>query len=70
MRKFMMAAGLAVLLTGCGDDDIYDNYVNPQYAVRFDIQKDVIKFRNGVFTVKSWDESQKPAYIARTQKKI
>lgn len=69
MRKFMLAAGLAVLLSGCGDDGIYGNYVNQQYGVRLDVQKDVIKFRNGVFTVKSWDESQKPVYIARTQNK-
>lgn len=33
------------------------------------IQKDVIKFRDGVFTVKSWDESKKPIYIAKTQNK-
>ncbi|EFO1890081.1 hypothetical protein DUZ50_12970 [Escherichia coli] len=69
MRKLMMVAGLAVLLSGCGDDGIYGNYVNQQYGVRLDIQKDVIKFRNGVFTVKSWDESQKPIYIAKTQNK-
>ncbi|ECJ9600618.1 hypothetical protein FQP43_22850 [Salmonella enterica] len=69
MRKFMLAAGLAVLLSGCGDDGIYGSYVNQQYGVRLDVQKDVIKFRNGVFTVKSWDESQKPVYIARTQNK-
>ncbi|EFT2849814.1 hypothetical protein KZT46_004397 [Escherichia coli] len=69
MRKLMMVAGLAVLLSGCGDDGIYGNYVNQQYGVRLDIQKDVIKFRNGVFTVKGWDESQKPVYIARTQNK-
>ncbi|HCX5831813.1 TPA: hypothetical protein OZV28_004887, partial [Escherichia coli] len=55
MRKFMLVAGLAVLLAGCGDDGIYGNYTNQQYGVRLDIQKDVIKFRNGVFTVKSWD---------------
>ena len=55
MRKFMLVAGLAALLTGltgCGDDGIYGNYINQQYGVRLDIQKDVIKFRNGVFTVK------------------
>ncbi|ECE4761397.1 hypothetical protein DC502_22745 [Salmonella enterica] len=69
MRKLMMVAGLAVLLSGCGDDGIYGNYVNQQYGVRLDIQKDVIKFRNGIFTVKSWDESQKPIYIAKTQNK-
>ncbi|HDS2715364.1 TPA: hypothetical protein QID56_004889 [Klebsiella pneumoniae subsp. pneumoniae] len=69
MRKFMLVAGLAVLLSGCGDDGIYGSYVNQQYGVRLDVQKDVIKFRNGVFTVKSWDESQKPVYIARTQNK-
>ncbi|QCC79916.1 hypothetical protein D1Y71_05755 [Klebsiella pneumoniae] len=69
MRKFMLVAGLAVLLSGCGDDGIYGCYVNQQYGVRLDVQKDVIKFRNGVFTVKSWDESQKPVYIARTQNK-
>ncbi|MJR82192.1 hypothetical protein DOA24_22530, partial [Salmonella enterica subsp. enterica] len=64
MRKFMLVAGLAVLLAGCGDDGIYGNYVNQQFGVRLDIQKDVIKFRDGVFTVKSWDESKKPIYIA------
>ena len=69
MRKLMLATGLVVLLSGCGDDGIYGNYVNQQYGVRLDIQKDVIKFRNGVFTVKSWDESKKPVYIARTQNK-
>lgn len=69
MRKFMLAAGLATLLAGCGDDGIYGNYVSPQYGVRLDIQKDVIKFKDGVFNVKSWDESQKPIYIARTQNK-
>lgn len=69
MRKLMLAAGLAVLLSGCSDAGIYGNYVNQQFGVRLDIQKDVIKFRNGVFTVKSWDESKKPVYIARTQNK-
>ncbi|HAO9857766.1 TPA: hypothetical protein IRP05_003339 [Escherichia coli O25b:H4-ST131] len=69
MRKLMLAAGLAVLLSGCGDDGIYGNYVSPQYGVKLDINKDVIKFRDGVFTVKSWDESQKPLYIAKTQNK-
>ncbi len=24
MRKFMLAAGLATLLTGCGDDGVYE----------------------------------------------
>ncbi|WJW93784.1 hypothetical protein QVH37_17615 [Enterobacter pseudoroggenkampii] len=69
MRKLMMVAGLVTLLSGCGDDGIYGNYVNQQYGVRLDVQKDVIKFRNGVFTVKSWDESNKPIYIAKTQNK-
>ncbi|EAA5357434.1 hypothetical protein E2L80_11670 [Salmonella enterica subsp. enterica serovar Virchow] len=69
MRKFMLVAGLAVLLAGCGDDGIYGNYVNQQFGVRLDIQKDVIKFRDGVFTVKSWDKSKKPIYIAKTQNK-
>ncbi|MFP1722915.1 hypothetical protein [Lonsdalea quercina] len=69
MRKFMLVAGLTVLLAGCGDDSIYGNYVNQQFGVRLDIQKDVIKFRDGVFTVKSWDESKKPIYIAKTQNK-
>ncbi|ECE0915063.1 hypothetical protein OJ325_004560 [Salmonella enterica] len=69
MRKLMLAAGLAVLLSGCGDDGIYGNYVSPQYGVKLDINKDVIKFRDSVFTVKSWDESQKPLYIAKTQNK-
>ena len=59
MRKFMLVAGLAAILSGCGDDGIYGNYVNQQFGVRLDIQKDVIKFRDGVFTVKSWDESKK-----------
>lgn len=69
MRKFMMVAGLVTLLSGCGDDGICGNYVNQQFGVRLDVQKDVIKFRNGVFTVKSWDESNKPIYIAKTQNK-
>ncbi|HEB1779810.1 TPA: hypothetical protein RY500_003903 [Escherichia albertii] len=69
MRKLMLVAGLAVLLSGCGDDGIYGNYVNQQFGVRLDIQKDVIKFRDGVFIVKGWDESKKPVYIARTQNK-
>lgn len=69
MRKFMMVAGLVTLLSGCGDDGIYGNYVNQQYGVRLEVQKDVIKFRNGIFTVKSWDVSKKPIYIAKTQNK-
>ncbi|ELY4724308.1 MULTISPECIES: lipoprotein [Cronobacter] len=69
MRKILVAAGLAALLSGCGNDGIYGKYVNAQYGVRLEIQKDVIKFRDGVFTVKSWDETQKPVYIARTQNK-
>lgn len=69
MRKLMMVAGLVTLLSGCGDDGIYGSYVNQQYGVRLDVQKDVIKFRNGVFTVKSWDESKKPIYIAKAQNK-
>ena len=69
MRKLMMVAGLVTLLSGCGDDGIDGGHVNQQYGVRLDIQKDVIKFRDGVFTVKSWDESKKPVYIARTQNK-
>ena len=69
MRKILLAVGFATLLSGCGDVGIYGNYVNPQYGVRLDIQKDVIKFRDGVFNVKAWDESQKPIYIAKTQNK-
>ncbi|EAA6473068.1 hypothetical protein FGU38_20025 [Salmonella enterica subsp. enterica serovar Amager] len=69
MRKVLLAVGISFLLAGCGDDGIYGDYVSPQYGVRLDIQKDVIKFRDGVFTVKSWDESQKPVYIAKTQHK-
>ncbi|WBU48827.1 hypothetical protein PF050_20620 [Kosakonia pseudosacchari] len=69
LGKFLVVAGLAALLSGCGDDGIYGRYENSQYGVRLDIQKDVIKFRDGVFTVKSWDESQKPIYIAKTQNK-
>lgn len=65
----MMVAGLVTLLSGCGDDGIYGNYVNQQFGVRLDIQKDVIKFRDGVFTVKNWDEGKKPVYIVRTQNK-
>ena len=48
MRKFMLAAGLAAILSGCSDDGIYGKYVNQQFGVRLDIQKDVIKFRDGV----------------------
>ncbi|EAA7679874.1 hypothetical protein CHT23_001697, partial [Salmonella enterica subsp. houtenae serovar 48:z4,z32:-] len=44
-------------------------YVSPQYGVKLDINKDVIKFKNGVFNVKDWDESQKPIYVAKTQNK-
>ena len=29
MRKFMLVAGLAVLLAGCGDDGIYGNLILP-----------------------------------------
>lgn len=67
MRKLMMVAGLAVLLSGCGDDGIYGNYVNQQYGIRLDIQKDTIKFKGMTYSVKSWDESKKPVYIAKTQ---
>ncbi|EIS5756639.1 hypothetical protein LZ898_004676 [Salmonella enterica] len=71
MKKLLAVCviGLASFLSGCGDDGIYGNYVNKQYGVRLDIQKDVIKFRDGVFTVKSLDESKKPVYIAKTQNK-
>ena len=70
MKKLMAVAviGLASLLAGC-NDGINGKYVNEQYGVRLDIEKDVIKFKDGVFNVKSWDESQKPVYIARTQNK-
>jgi len=70
MRKLLAVGvlGLASLLSGCGDS-IYGEYVNEQYGVRLDIEKDVIKFKDGVFNVKSWDETQKPVYIARTQNK-
>ncbi|ELZ1648767.1 hypothetical protein STS98_004218 [Cronobacter sakazakii] len=69
MRKLMLVAGLAAILSGCGDDSIYGNYVSPQYGVRLDIQKDVIKFKDMTYIVKSWDESKKPVYIAKTQMK-
>jgi len=71
MRKLLAVGvlGLASVLCGCGDNGIYGEYVNEQYGVRLDIEKDVIKFKDGVFNVKSWDESQKPVYIARTQNK-
>ncbi|MEN4912821.1 lipoprotein [Erwinia amylovora] len=45
MRKLVLATGLALLLSGCGDDGIYGNYINQQYGVRLDIHKDVIKFK-------------------------
>ena len=68
MKKFMAVAviGMASLLTGC-NDGIYGEYISKQYGVRLDIQKDVIKFKDSTFNVKSWDESQKPVYIAKTQ---
>ncbi|CFQ14825.1 Uncharacterised protein [Yersinia enterocolitica] len=69
MRNFLLVVGLAALLSGCGDNGIYGSYESPQYGVRLDIQKDVIKFKDGVFTVKSWDESQQPVYVAKTQNK-
>ncbi|MCC3735919.1 hypothetical protein LLS47_23755 [Rouxiella badensis] len=71
MRKLLAVGvlGLASVLSGCGDSGIYGEYVNEQYSVRLDIEKDVIKFKDGVFNVKSWDETQKPVYIARTQNK-
>ncbi|WP_368493928.1 hypothetical protein [Escherichia coli] len=71
MKKLLAVCviGLASFLTGCGDDGIYGSYVNKQYGVKLDVQKDVIKFRDGVFTVKEWDESKKPVYIARTENK-
>ncbi|MBE7258749.1 hypothetical protein, partial [Salmonella enterica] len=53
---------------GC-NDGIYGEYISKQYGVRLDIEKDVIKFKDSTFNVKSWDESQKPVYIARTQNK-
>ncbi|ECM8673750.1 hypothetical protein YH50_23380, partial [Salmonella enterica subsp. enterica serovar Enteritidis] len=49
------------------NDGIYGEYISKQYGVRLDIQKDVIKFKDSTFNVKSWDESQKPVYIAKTQ---
>ncbi|MFM1503090.1 hypothetical protein WFO67_04795 [Yersinia enterocolitica] len=69
MCNFLFVVGLAALLSGCSDNGIYGSYESPQYGVRLDIQKDVIKFKDGVFTVKSWDESQKPVYVAKTQNK-
>ncbi|HBQ8857505.1 TPA: hypothetical protein ACMEXA_005649 [Klebsiella variicola subsp. variicola] len=71
MKKLLTVCviGLASLLAGCGDDGIYGDYVSKQYGVRLSIQKDVIKFREGVFAVKAWDESQKPVYIAKTENK-
>ena len=67
MKKLLAVCviGLASFLSGCGDDGIYGK----QYGVKLDVQKDVIKFRDSVFTVKEWDESKKPVYIARTQNK-
>ncbi|UYY70153.1 hypothetical protein OKB57_25315 (plasmid) [Serratia marcescens] len=52
MKKLLAVCviGLASFLAGCGDDGIYGSYVNKQYGVRLDVQKDVIKFRDGVFT--------------------
>ncbi|MBJ5342648.1 hypothetical protein JGG10_23900, partial [Salmonella enterica subsp. enterica serovar Kastrup] len=54
MKKLLAVCviGLASFLTGCGDDGIYGSYVNKQYGVKLDVQKDVIKFRDGVFNVK------------------
>ena len=43
---------------------------NAQYGAVLDVQKDVIKFRGESFPVKSWDESQKPTYIAKTQHSV
>ena len=70
MKKFMAVAviGMVSLLAGC-NDGIYGEYISKQYGVRLDIQKDVIKFKDSTFNVKSWDESQKPVYIAKTQNK-
>ncbi|HEI8734382.1 TPA: hypothetical protein SLF76_004551, partial [Klebsiella pneumoniae] len=56
MKKFMAVAviGIASLLAGC-NDGIYGEYISKQYGVRLDIQKDVIKFKDSTFNVKSWD---------------
>ena len=70
MKKFMAVAviGMASLLGGC-NEGIYGEDSSKQDGVRLDIQKDVIKFKDSTFNVKSWDESQKPVYIAKTQNK-
>ncbi|EAM7553593.1 hypothetical protein FML58_27480 [Klebsiella pneumoniae] len=73
MKKQILAAAalMATLaLSGCGDDGIYGTYENAQYGAVLDVQKDVIKFRGESFPVKSWDESQKPTYIAKTQHSV
>lgn len=72
MKKQILAAAALVAslaLSGCGDD-IYGTYENAQYCAVLDVQKDVIKFRGESFPVKSWDETKKPVYIARTQHSV
>lgn len=69
MKKIMAIAvlGMASLLTGCGDDGIYGNYTNKAYGLNLKLKKDSISFKGKTYEVKTWDESNKPLYIAHTK---
>lgn len=69
MKKIIMAAavGIAFLLAGCGDNDIYGNYKNEQYGLILKISEKDIEFKGSTLPVASWDKNEEAkTYTAHT----
>ncbi|WP_039058522.1 hypothetical protein [Enterobacter sp. Bisph1] len=71
MRHFLYIIAISLLLTACGDDDIYGVYKNPQQGLIIKIAEKSIKFPGGNLTVSSWDVNKDTkTYTAHTFFKI
>jgi len=63
--------GLSLLLTACGDDDIYGTYTNHRVGMVVKITENNIDFPSGNLTVTSWDvDKATDTYLAHTLLKI
>lgn len=71
MQKLLVAVGISLLLTACGDDGIYGTYKNPQQGLIVKIAEKNIKFPGGNLTVSSWNvDKETKTYTAHAYIKI